>query len=521
LVTQFERRGASWGYVWGEVIQQFHNSDPVVGSTVEAEVKRQLDQMRAIGVNEINYQLRTADPVAEPEFKPPDCNQPPVQGLQWPQPTPMELANLGDFFDLVHSEGMQIVLELVNTHMEEQPPTNSELWLGSILSVVKDKPALDLVQFDGTPHLLDTNGDGVYESCGVPAEAPLALGPASVVAQYVRWAIGYGLSLGIPPSKLTAEAQVGWDFWDSHQPTPFVPKATDGHWWAPIETMKAIFDQLNIPADERTYSLSFYEQRRCTPAFTASPNCVDESPHAWADDSLRRVRNTVGPEPRLFAGEFGAATPVNPAWPTEAAVESLSVLMQRYHVSGGAYWQWVNNQDADDYNPQLADAVKRRGMAFIYNPIRSQLLDMYDFHLSSIENGSFERQDRKGQPDGWTIVGNGRATLRPFAGAQSYPLARAARPPTRHPHGNRSNQHADPGQRQHDLHHDRRVPHPNAIGVCLLSLPQLPGPPASAARPEVVLAACLRHLRGFTAAIHNTSQRLPRPDQNLRETRLH
>ena len=36
LVTQFERRGAPNGYVWGEPIQQFHAFDPVVGTTVEA-----------------------------------------------------------------------------------------------------------------------------------------------------------------------------------------------------------------------------------------------------------------------------------------------------------------------------------------------------------------------------------------------------------------------------------------------------------------------------------------------------
>jgi hypothetical protein len=255
LITQFERRGYPNGYVWGEAIQQLHAFDPVVGSMVETELKLQLERIRALGVNEIWYELRTADPVYEPDFKPPDCNEPPVQGLQWPQPTSTELANLGDFFELVQSEGMKIVLELDNTHMEEQPPANAERWLGSILSVVKDKPALDLVQFDGTPHLLDLNGDGIPETCGIPSEAPLWLGPTSVGAQYVRWAIGYGLSLGLPANKLTAESIVGNYFTDSDQPTG--PGATDGHFWAPIETMKTIFDQLGIRASERTYSLSF------------------------------------------------------------------------------------------------------------------------------------------------------------------------------------------------------------------------------------------------------------------------
>jgi hypothetical protein len=414
LVTQFERRGAPNGYVWGEAIQQLHSFDSVVGSTVEAELKVQFDRIRAMGVNEIWYQLRTADPIYEPEFKPPDCNEPPVQGLQWPQPTPSELANLGDFFDLVQSEGMRVVLDLNNTHMEEQPPTNAERWLGAILNVVKDKPALDLVQFDGTPHLLDLNGDGIPETCGTPAEAPLWLGPVNVGAQYVRWAIGYALSLGLPASKLTAESIVGNYFTDTYPP-----------FWAPIDTMKAIFDQLGIPANERTYSLSLYEHRRCAPA-TRPPGssyaCTDEDAHDWADQSLRRVRETVGPEPRLFAAEFGALPPTDPSWSTEAAVESLSVLMQRYRVDGGAYWLWVNGNDADEGNPQLAEPVKRRGTAFVYSPVRLQLLDMYGFHLASIPNGSFENdRNRHGRPDKWTIAGKGTVTLRPFAGERSRP----------------------------------------------------------------------------------------------------
>lgn len=419
LVTQFERRGYPNGYVWGEAIQQLHDFDPVVGSTVEAELKLQLDRIRAIGVNEIWYELRTADPVYEPEFKPPDCNEPPVQGLQWQQPTSTELANLGDFFDLVQSEGMKIVLELDNTHMEEQPRANAERWLGSILSVIKDKPALDLVQFDGTPHVLDLNGDGIAETCGIPSEAPLWMGPTYVGVEYVRWAIRYALSLGLPANELTAESIVGNYFTDSHQPT--LPVATGGHFWAPIETMKTIFDELGIPASERTYSLSLYEHRKCAPVTGHGP-CSDESAHAWADESLRRVRATVGPEPRLFAAEFGALPPVDASWPTETAAESLSVLMQRYQVDGGAYWQWASNNDSEDYNHQLAEPVKRRGPTFTYNPVRLQLLDMYGFHLASIPNGSFENnRDRAGPPDGWTIAGSGAVALPPFAGERTHP----------------------------------------------------------------------------------------------------
>jgi hypothetical protein len=420
-VLHFGRRGATWGYDDGAVIQHFHSFDPIVGHTVAQEVKLQLDQMRAMGVNEISFQLRSADPVAASDFTPPECYQQSTQGPQWPQPTPTELANLGDFFELVHNEGMKVVLELIYTHMEEQPPTNAQRWLGSILNVVKDKPALDLVQFDGTPHLLDMDGDGVYETCGVPAEAPLELGPRSVVAEYVRWAIGYGLSVGIPASKLTAEAMVGWDFWDSHQPTAILPAPTDGHWWSPIETMKAVFDQLGIAASERTYSLSFYEHRRCTPAYSASPHCIDDRAHAWADQSLRRVREVIGPEPRVFAAEFGDLPPVDRSWPTRTALESLSVLMQRYGIDGGAYWQWVEGTDAADHDPLSTETVKRRGTAFVFNPVRLELLDMYGFHLTAIPNGSFEARKSDRRPDAWTIAGKGTAALVPFNDAAAQP----------------------------------------------------------------------------------------------------
>jgi hypothetical protein len=185
--------------------------------------------------------------------------------------------------------------------------------------------------------------------------------------------------------------------------------------------MKTIFDQLGIRASERTYSLSFYEHRKCAPATGQGP-CSDENANAWADESLHRVRDTVGAEPRLFAAAFGALPPVDPSWPTEAAVESHSVLMQRYHVDGGAYWQWVNNNDSDEHNPQLAEPVKERGMAFVYNPVRLQLLDMYGFHLTSIPNGSFEQaRNKTRQPRAWAIAGKGTTALMPFAGERGRP----------------------------------------------------------------------------------------------------
>ena len=130
--TQFENPSSGAGWFSGEMIQQL--GDPYVRRGVEL----QLDRMRAMGVNEIIYELRSADPVWIPgERRPPECNVPPVLGVSWPQPTQIELANLGLFFDLLQSKGVRVALMLNNTHMEEQPPVNSERWLGSILRVVR------------------------------------------------------------------------------------------------------------------------------------------------------------------------------------------------------------------------------------------------------------------------------------------------------------------------------------------------------------------------------------------------
>jgi hypothetical protein len=251
LDVQFERRGSSRGYNPDEVLQRWSEFDDVVGSTVEAEVARQLDHMRALGLNEVWYPLRSSDAGYDPNFVPPACPMPEVLGLRWPQPTPTELAGLGAFFDLLHRKGMKVILELQNNHMEDQ--SGSARWLGAILDVVKDKPALDLVQFDGNVHTLDLNGDGIDETCGVPSEAPLWLGPTSRAGSYVRFAIALALARGLPAPNLSAESIVGNYFTDSH-PVAY-GDATDGHFWAPVESMKAIFDSLGVPPEQRTYAL--------------------------------------------------------------------------------------------------------------------------------------------------------------------------------------------------------------------------------------------------------------------------
>jgi hypothetical protein len=326
-------------------------------------------------------------------------------GLRWPQPTPTELANLGAFFDLLQRKGMKMILELQNNHMEDQ--TDSARWLGAILDVVKDKPALDLVQFDGNVHTLDLNGDGIDETCGVPSEAPLWLGPSSRAGSYVRFAIALALAKGLPAQKLSAEAIVGNYFTDSH-PVAY-GDATDGHFWAPVESMKAIFDSLGVSPEERTYALSFYEHRKCNR--TVVPNsypCVDADPQSWAEESLRRIRDLVGSEPRLVASEMGGWTPVEAGWPTADAVEGLVSLFERYHIDGGAFWRWTNFNDSEDGDPSVATPVKRRGTAYVYNPVVFAIRDMDGFHLNGIVNGSFESANSAGRPTGWSVTG--RAT---------------------------------------------------------------------------------------------------------------
>ena len=416
LWVQFERRGWASEYWPGQVIQDFNNFDSVVGHTVAEEVALQLDKMRAMGVNTITMELRTADPVYIPgPFVPPECNLGPVLGFQWPQPTPTELSNFVAFLDLLYSKGASVMYMLNNTHMEEQPPTNSQTWLGAILRTLRDHPSTDLILFGGNEHLVDTNGDGIPDACGIPAEPPLWMGPTAVGSQYVKWAIGYGLSLGIPARKLSAEAIVG-DFFTVSQPAN--SWATDGHMWSPIVTLRKIFDDLGIPDNERTYTLSFYGHRKCATA--RGLPCVDTDLYSWADQTMQsEVFATIGTGngARVVLAEMGkdaVFTPVDPA-PTQRVLENLIALMEKYGVDGGTFWRWTSFSNDEDTNPQLADPVKRRGIEFIYNPVQKEVIDMGGFHLMTIPNGSFEMGDSV--PSNWTVGGNGTG-LRYFLPAE-------------------------------------------------------------------------------------------------------
>jgi hypothetical protein len=376
LYVQFERRGWASEYWPGQVIQLFNMTDEVVGQTVREEVALQLDQMKEMGVNTIAYELRSASPPSAPDiFVPPTCTLPPVLGLQYPKPTDLELANLVEFFDLLQSKGMKIHLRLVNTHMEEQPPENNTLWIGAILNAIKDHPAFDLVLFEGAPFTIDTNGDGVGDRCGGPAEAPLWNGPGSVPANYVQWAIQYGHSLGVPYRKLSAEAIVG-DYYSFNQ-GPGGPEMTDNHQWDPVFTLKSILDNLNVPDADRTYALSWYEHPKCLTARQLP--CVDADAHAWAIETATHIFDTIGRNngARVVVPEMGLMSASDPNWTTEMALESLVWVMHEFGIDGGCFWRWTDFDNNEENDPSLATPIKKRGKGFVYTPVADVLKQLY------------------------------------------------------------------------------------------------------------------------------------------------
>jgi len=404
LWTQFERRGWPGEYNSGEIIDDWNQFDSVIGSTVSQEVSLELDKMKAMGVNTITFQLRTSDATYTGNFTPPDCNEGPALGLQFPQPTASELANLPLFFDMVQSKGMKVWLSLLNTHMEQQPPTNAQTWFTAIFAAIGKHPALDLVTFDGTKYTLQTPSGPI---CGTPAEPALWDGVTSVVGTYVQWAINFAMSQGLPARKLSAEAIVGSYFVEQQPPASPLEGATDNHFWSPIAVEKMIFDNLNIPGSERTYVLSFYEHKKCSGAMSLP--CTDLDPHDWADQTLQYVTSVVGSGPRIVAEEMGDLPPVDQVnWNTQHAVESLVFLMQKYGLDGGSFWRWASFNTSEDSDATLAQPVKRRGVPFVYNLVQKEIVDMGGFHLSRVPNGSFEGAvDANGVPVGWTASGSG------------------------------------------------------------------------------------------------------------------
>lgn len=360
--------------------------------------------MKAMGVNTITFELRSTAATFTGTFTPPTCNIPPSLGLLFPQPAPSDLNNLKALLDILQSMNMKMWLRLVNTHMEQEQ--NSQQWIGAILAAVGQHPALDAVMFEGTTTTLqvtDSNGNTTTQ-CGTPAEPALWLGPSSVPATYVQSMIGYAMGLGIPATKLSAEAVVG-DYFTNSEPSAG-PGATDGHLWPPIQVENTIFNNLNIPANQRTYALSFYEHSKCSGVTGIA--CTDMDPSDWANQTFQDVLSATGSNSRIILPEMGLQTPVDASvWNTPNAVETLVFYLNKYSVDGGSFWRWTSFEDSEDADPTLATPVKIRGATYVYNPVQKEIIDMGGFHLPLVLNGSFEGTTINGVPSGWTAAGSG------------------------------------------------------------------------------------------------------------------
>jgi hypothetical protein len=93
--------------------------------------------------------------------------------------------------------------------------------------------------------------------------------------------------------------------------------------------------------------------------------------------------------------------------------------MEKYGIDGGSFWTWTNDEDWLDSNPGTSDAVKRRGVPYIYNKVQREMLDMGGFHLTLIPNGSFE--NGSAAPDSWSVSGAGTASRHFLAGEAGQP----------------------------------------------------------------------------------------------------
>jgi len=390
LWTYFEHPGAPSGYHAGELLE-------AIGSpNARNDVIAQLKVMRAMGVNELTYEMRSTDgPSVDTSY--PKCQRSTAVGPLWPQPTDVEVTGLKTLYGLANQYGMRIMLVLNTTHMEL--PESNAPWLRAVIDAVKDLPAFDLVALGGDAHVVDEQPpfDGTPDSCGGESEAPLWLGPDSLPGRYVQWALSFGRSLGVPPEKLTAEAVVGDYRHEAQQPAG--PAAQDRHLWRPLEVLHTIYDRLGFPTGQRTYALSFYAHPKC--AYDQSVPCSDENAEAWVQETLATSKERVEPQARLTLIEFGSAVR-----DYQRTVEHFGAVMQDLGIEGGTYWKWADETN----NPMFTDpaaVIKRRGVGFTFNPQQRELADLYGFHLTGVPNGSFEQGTSR-----WKIRGT----------AQSLPL---------------------------------------------------------------------------------------------------
>jgi hypothetical protein len=125
----------------------------------------------------------------------------------------------------------------------------------------------------------------------------------------------------------------------------------------------------------QAYALSFYEHRKCQSV--AGIQCPDADPQTWADETLKQVFETIGRKgARVIAVEMGLLQ-ADPNWSTAQAFESLVLLMKRYGVAGGCFWRWTFFYDDENLDPSQATPVKKRGLNFIYNPVKDMIAKYY------------------------------------------------------------------------------------------------------------------------------------------------
>jgi Bacterial Ig-like domain (group 2) len=358
VYAKFTRRGYPNGYFAGDLIRDFEIEDPLVPGLglVKEEVGRQLAAMSGLGVNTITFEIRSADStVAEREF--PTCNVSHPTGLLFPQPSAVAIQNLPSLFDLANSHGIQVFLRLVNTHMELASRADSETWLTSILTPIKDHPALQLVLFEGDVFHRDGDNDGVMDVCGSMWEPPLNTGPDQPVAQYVEWAIGLGRSIGIPVRKLSAQAVIGVHVVDMEFGAG--SEFQDQRQWHPLGVMRAILDRMGVPEADRTYAVSHYQSNKC---HVAGPGCVDLDPAAWAEETVLRAWSKIGfrSPARLIAVESGSVTPITAGWDSHLSLETAVSLWRRFGLRGGAHWLWAYTDDDHDANLTWPTPIRRR-----------------------------------------------------------------------------------------------------------------------------------------------------------------
>jgi hypothetical protein len=121
--------------------------------------------------------------------------------------------------------------------------------------------------------------------------------------------------------------------------------------------------------------------------------CVEKAPHAWANETLERVFDTIGRQngARVIAVEMGLNAPVESNWSTEQAFESLVLLMQKHQVEGGCFWRWVSFSNDEDNDPKLAIPVKKRGVSFSYNPVKDILVKFYSLGHAVLSPNGLEK----------------------------------------------------------------------------------------------------------------------------------